>query len=302
MINDFTIIINPEATFPLKKDGYTKYATSIFQMEYAYITQYVKKFIITNKAFKEMHKSLDKADKTTRITIAIDAQDTFKQNKIQVFKKSRSMVCRLVSYSYKDIVKLRGTDRTEKILEIILYAASLLEIHLKGIEKLLVDAVESFRESEYKNIWIHQKKQIKDLGTVKLICELTMFDFTLDFVVEDKSKKIIYEKRLLFTDPHISSYYREFKSLVVEGETIKVTDRISEKAFFIITIDEIKKNSKGTFIQLGLSEEEKEKLIKAMVEKTQIEPDDPTYWEKFTSCIQNTDNPCPDLDELDPRR
>ncbi len=247
-----------------------RFKTSSFSFETHYIIDYIARYIRKEKAHKNQYKETEKKYRVTQLIIAIASPEY----ELMKYDETRHIVCRLID-PYLDIQILRGKQRTEAFLSIIYKASESFEELIPNIKDTFKRAIDSFRDENYKNIWIHQKKVLKGIGTVKLICELSIFEFKLDLVVEDKNE--IYRKNIFTTMPDSIFYYQTFKSLVIDDDKISITDRIFEKPFFTISIDDIKKNGEGVFID-----------FEGEVEKAT------PWWSDFRTCIETTDDiPCP---------
>jgi len=86
----------------------------------------------------------------------------------------------------------------------------------------LIDAVLNFKDSGYKNEWIHKKKIFKEYKlTASLCCELTCNYFLLTLAIE-KDKQEIFNQELLKTLPNATLYKDEFNDLIIEDKTLKI--------------------------------------------------------------------------------
>ena len=270
-----------------KDENYEKMRemASTFSFETFYISRYIQRYLRTNKKFKDKFKDIDKRDKITYLVVTID---TLKKS-TKYFKESRGAVYHTTD-TYDDILPLRGTKRADKILEAISASADEFEKYIPGVKEVLDEAIDSFKQAGYRNIWVHQKKRLKGIGAVKLVCELTMFEFTLDLVVEDKEKEI-YKKRLITTLPDSLFYHSLFKTLIVTEKEISVTDRIYEKPFFTISVKEILANKDGKFMNLSESDEVKADLGVTRIAKSK-------FFEAFKDCMKRAEGvPCPQYDK-----
>jgi len=253
-------------------------------IESYYIIRFFEKYLMSNKAFKDLYKNINKENKITTISIFIDSP----KNVIFIYKESNYIEYQTVD-TYQHIKLLRGNQRADKLLEIISTSANEFEQYIPGVKEVFSEAIESFKQAGYKNIWVHQKKRLKGVGTVKLVCELTMFEFTLDLVVEDKDKEI-YKQRLITTMPHNLSWHSLFKTLIVTDKEISVTDRIYEKPFFTVAVKDMLTNKDGKFIFTLKHYEAKSN--KGMVSTLKSES-----FEAFKKCISKPAGiPCPQFD------
>lgn len=258
---------------------------STFSFETFYISRYIQGYLRTNKKLKDKYKDTDKKDKIIRLTVFVNALE----NSTEYFRESRGISC-YTTNKYEDIMPLRGTKRADKVLEIVSISANEFEKYIPGIKEALDEAVDSFRQADYRNIWIHQKKRLKGIGTVKLVCEISMFEFTLDLIVEGKDKEI-YKKRLITTMPDSLSWHSMFKTLIVSEDEISVTDRIYEKPFFTISVKDMIANRDGKFINFYPNYEVKEDLGVTPTRKSE-------HFEAFKKCMKTPEGiPCPQFDE-----
>ena len=205
----------------------------IFSFESYYISEYIERNLRKNKSLKEQTKDIEKSDRIVHIVIGID----YPKRQIQLHKKSRIIA---IDYEkvYDDIKPLRGKDRTEKILSIIEDTSCDVEQYIDGYEPIIKEIIDKFREENYQNRWQYTKKRITGIGTVMLVCELTIFDFTLDLIIEDKDKNILYKKTILKTLPDSLFYHHRFKSLELVNGEIHITQRLKETPLFSISFEE----------------------------------------------------------------
>lgn len=257
----------------------------IFSFETFYIERYIQTYFTHHKKFKDKFKNVEKNKKIIELeTVAYK-----EKNRVVKYDTSRIMSCHTTD-KYEDILPLRGTKRADKILEIISTSANEFEKYIPGVKEVFDEAIDSFKQAGYKNIWVHQKKKLKGVGTVKLICELTMFEFTLDLVVEDKEEEI-YKKRLITTMPDSLFYHSSFKTLMVSDKEISVTDRIYEKPFFTISVKDILAKKDGKFVMIEKNHEIKTNLGMIPTGKSD-------FFEAFKKCMKTAEGvPCPQYDK-----
>ena len=127
-------------------------------------------------------------------------------------------------YDYQNLVPLSGKDRTGKILEHLLSAASLADVHLPGILDITKQIILKFRSEQYSNRWLFNQKTIKNLGKVGLECELDKDNFSLCFFLKAKDR-VIFKKMILETKPDSLCYHYQFNKLVIEDNYILVPSR-----------------------------------------------------------------------------
>jgi len=242
----------------------------IFSFESYYISEYIERNLRRNKSLKEQTKDIEKLDRIVHINIGID----YPKRKIQLHKKSRILAIQYEKV-YDDIKPLRGKNRAEKILSIVEDTSCDVEHYINGFEQIIKEIINKFREENYQNRWQYAKKRITGIGTVMLVCELTIFDFTLDLIIEDKDKNILLKKTILKTLPDSLFYHRKFKSLELVNGEIRITQRLKETPLFSISVEEA--------LLIGIDTE-------ILYEKKNI----PQSWSDFKKCMQEPEDvPCP---------
>jgi len=270
------------------KDAYPKQKIgAVVDRETFFITEYITRHLRTSSL---KHAEIDNIRVSYLITsISSD------ENSILFSPNFKNIVCQL-SDSYEDIRILRGTERIEKFLNVIEHSAVFYETLVEGLGTEIESAVDSFRIGNYKNVWIYKKKRLKGIGTAKLECELEPLKFNLSFVVENTKKQEIYRKRILQTRPDSIFYHSAFKDLILNEDKISITDRISEKPIFSITIDQIRKNKMGTFYPF--QDFEFDESSKELVSNIKLHPRKTKWWDDFVACYKNTDSkePCPKIE------
>lgn len=190
---------------------------SDFLFETNFITEYLS---------RDIGKLKFVYSKSNKLTVYIEAG----RNAVEYSDVFKSLRC-YMEQSYSDISELKFEERTEKILEVIEASAKLYEKVVSGLGEAIVNSAQSFRENNYKNVWLHNKRRIKGVGDAKLICELSRENFYLDFVIENKFGDVIYHKRLLTEMPDSLCYHHKFKNIQLHGDNVVVVDR-AEKIFF----------------------------------------------------------------------
>jgi len=205
----------------------------IFSFESYYISEYIERNLRRNKSLKEQAKDIEKLDRIVHIVIGID----YPKRQMQLHKKSRIIAIQYKKV-YDDIKSLRGEDRAEKILSIAEDTSYDVEQYIDGYEPIIKEIINKFREENYRNRWQYTKKRITGVGTAMLVCELTIFDFTLDLIIEDKDKNILYKKTILKTLPDSLFYHHRFKSLELVNGEIHITQRLKETPLFSISFEE----------------------------------------------------------------
>lgn len=286
MIREIAILSfnrKPEHIVVTKKREVERLENAILNIETFYIVMFLRSYLRKDKTFKDLSKNINKENRITKIFIFIDAP----KNHLWVNGK---YVEYQITDTYDQIKLLRGINRANKILEIVSKSANEFEQYIPGIKESLNEAIDSFKQAGYRNIWIHQKKRLKGIGTVKLVCEISIFEFTLDVVVEKKDKEI-YKKRLITTLPDSLFWHSMFKALIISEDEISVTDRIYEKPFFTISVKDMLANKNGKLISLYQNDEVKENLGVTSTRKSE-------HFEAFKNCMQTPEGiPCPKFGE-----
>jgi hypothetical protein len=121
-----------------------------------------------------------------------------------------------------DVARYHGLSQDE-------FSEFFLSMIQAGIEKgssthslpkaVLLDALENFRESGYKNCWIHKAKKIPNTRIkATLECKLTINDFSLCIVIAE-GVKILHRECILQTKPDEIIFQHQFKEIVcTEGK------------------------------------------------------------------------------------
>ncbi|WP_373033158.1 hypothetical protein [Sulfurovum sp.] len=194
-------------------------------------------FHITEYISRDIYKQRYKYEKANKIVIEIDHAK--EELLYQEMFKSITYNC---TFSGEEMLALSRIEQREKILEILNISAKKVDKLIPGIKETIEDSISSFREGEYKNIWLFKKRRITGSGTAKLICELTVSEFILTLSVENKEGDEIYNKVLFKddSDPFLS-YNEKFKELKVDSDNILIFDKF-DCVSFKIPLSEIKKN------------------------------------------------------------
>lgn len=121
----------------------------------------------------------------------------------------------------------RGLEETNKHVDIPLYEL------LQGMQK--------FKEGGYENKWTFKTRQFRDLGIkCRLNCNLTLENFHLNLQIEQKGKKVIFDKEILKTKPDELIFLHQFKDVVVQGDQIQVVkNRTKDNLLFKVNLAEL---------------------------------------------------------------
>lgn len=201
-------------------------AQSDFDFEVFFITEYISRNLKKYKfKYGSVNKLIIRMDSTGESVVHEPEFNSLRFN---------------TSYSYRDFNKLNGTNRTQKILELIDKASLAYESHIPGIHQVMRSSIDSFRSDNYKNTWRFKKKRIPGIGEVELICELDRDAFSLTIVARHNGVEVL-KREILKTKPSSIIYHHKFKDILFDGERIMVSDRFDEP-IYQVSISEI--NSK----------------------------------------------------------
>lgn len=207
----------------IDEKGESYSARSDFGFEVFFITEYLS---------RDLYKHRFKYKDVNKLIIYIESTDVGMEY---------NNIFRTLNYryalSYSEINQSSGRERTERILSLIESAASAFEIKIPGLQQVMHDSIESFRNGGYKNIWLFKKKRVNGLGNVELLCELDRDTFTLSVAVINKNSEI-YKKEILKTKPDSIMYHHKFKNILADDNAIVITDRF-DKPFCKISRSEM---------------------------------------------------------------
>lgn len=127
---------------------------------------------------------------------------------------------------YDDLASER--DFQEFVIELLLRGVELARKNYDVPHQEIKDAVEEFRRSDYRNEWIHKKRLFRGMDGLRgwLKCKMDSEKFTLTLRLEKKGV-VLYESEVLETKPDALCFHYRFNDLVVEGNKLIVTSRIS---------------------------------------------------------------------------
>lgn len=110
-------------------------------------------------------------------------------------------------------------------------AAKCKEIPLQS----LLDLVDEFRKNGCKNEWLHKKKRFKEVDVeVALNCYFTTWDFKLIVKINRIStKEELCSGVLMRTDPDEVCFEKRFKDILINKDSIIVTDFLDRPRFVI---------------------------------------------------------------------
>ncbi|CAA6826611.1 MAG: Unknown protein [uncultured Sulfurovum sp.] len=96
------------------------------------------------------------------------------------------------------------------------------------IVKVVEEGIEIFRKNNYEYTWISKKKRITGKGiTAKLVGHININRFILTLEFEYKNGEFI-SKPILETPPNEYSFKHRFKDILIDGATVKITDRFDK--------------------------------------------------------------------------
>lgn len=121
------------------------------------------------------------------------------------------------------------------------YHEFFIEMILNGLEECakhhhipiseLKSAIDDFRADGYRNEWTHKKRTFRPIGLqASLYCSLDMERFVLTLRVEQKNN-VVFNAPILETKPDEIFFTHEFKDIILEGQTIIVTNKFNEPTF-----------------------------------------------------------------------
>lgn len=95
----------------------------------------------------------------------------------------------------------------------------------------LKDALDEFRRGGYRNEWTHQTKLLRQVGLqASLLCSLDPERFRLTLRLEKKGTTV-FEQQILETKPDEIIFTHQFKEVLVDGESIVVTNKFGRPLF-----------------------------------------------------------------------
>ena len=145
-----------------------------------------------------------------------------------------------VLFDKKKYLGLNEKQRNEYSLELLeegfRYCKKEKNIPLDALLQLLDD----FRNSGYKNEWLHKKKRFRERGIeVILNCKFTPLDFRLVMTVNElKEKKELVSGTIIRTLPDEVHFSPLFKDLYIEGEYLVITE-YSDRPKLKFALDDI---------------------------------------------------------------
>ena len=97
----------------------------------------------------------------------------------------------------------------------------------------LLQLHDKFRENNYKNEWVWNKKLIRDYGIYIIFkCHYTTFDFRLEMEVYDTKQTVLLTKGIVLqTGPDELFFDKEFRKIDVFDRKLIITDFLNQKNF-----------------------------------------------------------------------
>ncbi len=236
---------------------------NVFSLETYFISQYIERHLKKSKLLKEKNIGSSRKSNFVQVTIGLNFED----NSFKVFPESRALYYQS-KFSYDRIKNLRRNSRAEAILVPLLDSLTYLDNHIKSIIPVILEIIDNFRNENFRNVWEFARKKVKNVGTAKIMCELTQVSFQLRLILEDKNNSTIFNKPIMETMPDPLYYHHRFKSLVVSDENkIIITQRLKNDPFFSISLED---------------------ALKIGVDNTiYFEQNDiPKWWSDFKTCMQ----------------
>lgn len=99
----------------------------------------------------------------------------------------------------------------------------------------LLDLIDEFRKDGCKNEWLHKRRQFKEKDIeVALNCNFTTWDFKLTATIKCLSTKMeLCAGVLMRTDSDEICFDKEFKDILIDDETILITDFLDRPRYAI---------------------------------------------------------------------
>lgn len=95
----------------------------------------------------------------------------------------------------------------------------------------MMEIIEIFRRGGYRNEWVHQQRMFRSYGLqASLLCSLDSERFVLRLEIS-KSKKIVFERRILETKPDEIIFSHRYKEVCIEGDAVVVKDKFGDSVF-----------------------------------------------------------------------
>ena len=149
----------------------------------------------------------------------------------EIWVNSEKVLVQELAFDKEKFESTKLNNVSEYFIETFIEALERVPIEFKLPKVELIDGINRFKNSNFKNSWIHKKKLSKDrVFQTILNCELTPKNFALDIEIL-KNKKSIFSKQLLKLDPDPVAYNYRFKDIIYNENKVIISSKISENLF-----------------------------------------------------------------------
>ena len=225
--------------------GYNSGFENTFTYQFDYNTRFINNFLSTR-----IRKSKFLTDSTFNMISVVPSINRMVACKV-MGEKALTANIPFVREKYEEMQKL---ERYEYYLQLLEEGYGVCfkykEIPIDDLLRLH----QEFRNSGYKNEWLHKKKKFKEYGIeVILVCSFTSFDFRLIMTVNDlESKKEIISGMVIRTKPDEIHFSSLFKDVIIEKDFLMVTQRFDEPKFKFSLSDIFNKKFEFEILEEGL--------------------------------------------------
>lgn len=203
---------------------------SSFETEYCYEFDLHTKFI-SNYLSKRIRKYRFETDGTFNMIFVNVTPEKRKECEIVPIDVLEAEV----AFDQERYERIKKTTDSEFYLEMLeegfRLATKCKEIPLQTLLNLL----DEFRQNGSKNEWLHKKKRFKEADIeVALNCYFTTWDFRLIVTINRIStKEKLCSGLILKTDPDEICFDKEFKNILIDRESIIITDFLDYPRFSV---------------------------------------------------------------------
>lgn len=123
--------------------------------------------------------------------------------------------------------------------------------------KELQELSSNFEKAEYKNEWLHKKKTFKEFDIkVELYCAFTATNFKLNIQIDSvKEKRNLISENIFTTAPYEVAFKPLFKDIIVQGESLIITEIYNRPKVKISLVNIYNKNFTYEVLENGLEYE-----------------------------------------------
>ncbi|MEN8418240.1 hypothetical protein [Acinetobacter radioresistens] len=138
----------------------------------------------------------------------------------------------------EDLYPQKGFKKEINEYLILRIEEGLLKIEKKypEIVRIISKGIQDFREQNYQCSWIYKRKYISQ-RVVQLRCEMDINIFHLYLDILSNNKEILISKLILETLPNEYVFKHEFKEMIIEENSILVSNKL-DKVWYTFNIDE----------------------------------------------------------------